>query len=286
MKMRFCWALVGVWLMLHAAGAAQIATTTVSDTVYHADGSPAQGSLLISWPQFTTMSGAAVAAGSTTVTLSSMGGLSVTLTPNAGSNPIGSYYTVLYHLDDGTVSRENWVVPVSSAPVHLTTVRSTVMPLSVAMQTVSKAYVDTAIATISGLTAAHLQSLLESAPFYVTASGCEDADGDGTEGFLFETSGADGTHDMQRIFHDGWKRRCLRLRLGRRSVGDRVFFEQCFWERLSSRAASAQGAGSMRRGERSRASRTARPLRMLWPLASWARRRLRTREHQAGRYVR
>ena len=111
-----------------------------------ADGSPAQGSLLISWPQFSTMSGASIAAGSTTVTLSSGGGLSVTLAPNAGSNPIGSYYTVLYHLNDGTVTRENWVVPVSSTAVNLAAVRSTVMPTSVAMQTVSKAYVDRAVA--------------------------------------------------------------------------------------------------------------------------------------------
>lgn len=155
-KMRLCGALVGAWLMLSVAGLAQ-STTTVSDTVYYADGSPAQGSLLISWPQFTTMSGAAIAAGSTTVTLSSGGGLSVALAPNAGSNPIGSYYTVLYHLSDGSVSRENWVVPVSGSPVQLTAVRSTVMPLSVAMQTVSKAYVDRVAAGIPvGATASTL----------------------------------------------------------------------------------------------------------------------------------
>ena len=59
---------------------------------------------------------------------------------------MGSYYTAVYHLDDGTVSREYWVVPVSSGAVHLSAIRSTVLPTSVAMQTVSKAYVDTAIA--------------------------------------------------------------------------------------------------------------------------------------------
>lgn len=201
-RMKLCGALVSVWLMLSSAGVAQLTTTMVSDTVYHADGSPAQGSILISWPQFTTMNGAPVAAGSRTVTLSSMGGLSVALAANAGSNPIGSYYTVIYHLNDGTVSRENWVVPVSSVAVHLTAVRSTVLPLSVAMQTVSKAYVDTEIATISGLTAAHLQSLLDdpSGPFYITSSGCGDADGDATEGFLFETQGSNGTPTCNGFF--------------------------------------------------------------------------------------
>ncbi|HEY0306817.1 MAG TPA: hypothetical protein VGB94_01530, partial [Acidobacteriaceae bacterium] len=145
-RMRLGGALVGVWVMLCCAGVAQIATTTVSDTVYGAAGQAAQGTLLISWPEFTAMDGSAVAGGSTSVTLGRNGSLSVALTPNAGSEPMGSYYTVQYHLNDGTVTRENWVVPVSSATVKLSAIRSTVMPLSVAMQTVSKTYVDRAIA--------------------------------------------------------------------------------------------------------------------------------------------
>ena len=146
MRMRLWWMLVSAWLVLGVAGVAQVSTTTVSDTIYHADGSAAQGSLLISWPQFMTASGAPVAAGSTTVTLGSGGALSVALAPNVGSDPIGSYYTVVYHLDDGSVARENWVVPVSGSAVHLAAVRSMVMPLSVAMQTASRSYVDHAIA--------------------------------------------------------------------------------------------------------------------------------------------
>ena len=59
---------------------------------------------------------------------------------------MGTYYTAVYHLDDGTVSREFWVVPVSQSPVHVSAIESTVLPTSVAMQTVSKSYVDTAIA--------------------------------------------------------------------------------------------------------------------------------------------
>ena len=70
---------------------------------------------------------------------------------NAGSTPIGTYYTAVYHLDDGSVSREFWVVPVSSSPVLVSAIRSTVLPTSVAMQTVSKTYVDTAITSaVSG----------------------------------------------------------------------------------------------------------------------------------------
>ena len=126
---------------------AQVATTTVQDTIYHADGTAAHGTVIVSWPAFTTPAGQSVPAGSTSATLSSAGALSLNLAPNAGASPIGSYYTAVYHLDDGTISREYWVLPVSSFPVHVSAVRSTVLPTSVAMQTVSKSYVDTAIAS-------------------------------------------------------------------------------------------------------------------------------------------
>ncbi len=129
-----------------AAMAQTIATTTVTDTVYRADGTGAAGTVLVSWQAFSTLSGASVPAGSTSVTLGAGGALSVALVANAGSEPIGTYYTVVYHLDDGSVTREYWVVPVSTVPVAVSAIRSTVLPLSVAAQTVSKGYVDRAIA--------------------------------------------------------------------------------------------------------------------------------------------
>ena len=87
-----------------------------------------------------------VPAGNTSVTIAAGGLLSVSLVPNAGSNPMGSYYTAIYHLDDGTVSREYWVVPVSTTAVAISSIKSTVLPASVAVQTVTKSYVDSAIA--------------------------------------------------------------------------------------------------------------------------------------------
>jgi len=139
------WMLVGVLVALSLSAGAQVATTTVADTVYRADGTPATGTVLVSWGAFSTATGASVPGGSTSAVIAA-GMLSVQLAPNAGSMPMGSYYTAVYHLNDGTVSREYWVVPVSSGAVHLSAIRSTVLPTSVAMQTVSKAYVDTAIA--------------------------------------------------------------------------------------------------------------------------------------------
>jgi hypothetical protein len=139
--------LIGVLLSaMRATGMAQVITTEVADTIYHADGTTAGGTVLISWPAFTTANGEAIPSGSTSAVISAGGALTVNLTPNAGSTPMGSYYTAVFHLDDGSVSREYWVVPVSASPVTIGAIESTVLPTSVAMQTVSKSYVDTAIA--------------------------------------------------------------------------------------------------------------------------------------------
>lgn len=126
--------------------AAQVATTTIQDTVYRADGTPASGTVVVSWPAFTTAAGQAVAAGNTSVTLGPNGALTLALTANVGATPDGSYYTAVLHLDDGTTSQQYWVVPVSGTPVTLSTIESEVLPTSVAMQTASRAFVQSAIA--------------------------------------------------------------------------------------------------------------------------------------------
>jgi hypothetical protein len=153
------WTLIGMLLLVipgamtvmkvtaaaQATSGSAIATTQVTDTIYRADGTPANGTVIVNWQAFTTASGQAVPSGSTSATITG-GALSLQLVPNAGSTPMGTYYTAVYHLDDGSVSREFWVVPVSQFPVLVSAIRTTVLPTSVAMQTVSKSYVDTAIA--------------------------------------------------------------------------------------------------------------------------------------------
>ncbi|HXJ90785.1 MAG TPA: hypothetical protein VMS18_28505 [Candidatus Binatia bacterium] len=120
-------------------------TTTVADTVYLADGTPASGNLIISWPSFVTTSGTAVASGSTAVTLGAKGALNVALVPNAGATPAGVYYSVVYQIGPGQVKTEYWVVPTAS-PASLATVRMT--PGSgLAAQPVSMQYVNSALAT-------------------------------------------------------------------------------------------------------------------------------------------
>jgi hypothetical protein len=128
---------------------APLPTTTVADTVYNASGAPASGTVLVSWSAFTAASGASIPAGSTSATIGANGALSISLAPNAGATPIGSYYTATFHLNDGTTSRQYWVIPITVAgggPAKLAAIQNSVLPTSVAMQTVSKAYVDNAIA--------------------------------------------------------------------------------------------------------------------------------------------
>ena len=120
-------------------------TTTITDIVYRGDGTPASGTLLITWPAFTASDGSAVAAGNMSLTIGSAGALTAALVPNAGANPAGTYYRVVYQLNDGTSNTEFWSVPATS-PTTIGAIRSLVVPATVAAQFVTKAYVDTQIA--------------------------------------------------------------------------------------------------------------------------------------------
>jgi hypothetical protein len=155
-------ALVAMIAGCASTAAAQVATTTVQDTVYSANGTPAGGTVLVSWGSFTTAGGQTVPAGSTSVTLGAGGQLTIALAPNAGATPMGSYYTAVFHLTDGTTSRQYWVIPVTvpgGGPATLAEIKNQVLPVSVAMQTVSKQYVDDSIA------AAATGFPLESSPY-------------------------------------------------------------------------------------------------------------------------
>lgn len=133
---------------LPSPASAQVTTTTVSGTVYLANGSVAGGTMLVSWPAFSTAAGQAIAAGSVSATIGADGNVSVNLAPNAGAYPAGTYYTVVYHLSDGTVSREYWTVP-AVATTTIAAVRARLAPATVAVQPVSKSYVDDSLSAIT-----------------------------------------------------------------------------------------------------------------------------------------
>lgn len=132
--------------LLGGVAQGQVQTTSIIDTVYRADGGPASGSLLISWPAFTTVSGASVPAGKVEETISADGTVDFGLAANSNSQPQGTYYTVVYHLGDGTVSTEYWTVP-GVSPTTIAAVRSQVVPATVAVQSATVSYVNS---TVSG----------------------------------------------------------------------------------------------------------------------------------------
>ena len=140
---------VGVCLLGAAivclASAQAVSTTTVQGTVYLANGQAGTGTLMLSWPSFTTANGLAVAADSTTVPIASDGFVSVNLAPNQGSTPAGLYYTAVFYMSDGTTNTQYWVVP-AAAQATLAQVQAQLMPAAQAVQTVSKSYVDQSIA--------------------------------------------------------------------------------------------------------------------------------------------
>lgn len=96
---RFFNALVflGAWVTLAVAAGM---LTTINDVVYRADGTPARGTVVITWPAFSTADGRAIAAGSLSVPIAGGGQLTVGLVPNSGGTPAGTYYKVVYKLDD------------------------------------------------------------------------------------------------------------------------------------------------------------------------------------------
>ena len=89
-----------------------------------------------------------MAAGSTTVQIGANGVVELSLAPNAGALPAGTYYTAVYHLSDGTVNKEYWTVPVATSTT-IGEIRSELVPATVAIQAVSKEYVDTSISSIT-----------------------------------------------------------------------------------------------------------------------------------------
>jgi len=91
------------------ANAQAVSTTTVQGTVYLANGQVGAGTLVVSWPAFTTANGQAVTADSTTVTIAPDGFVSINLAPNLGALPAGLYYTAVFYMSDGTTNTQYWV---------------------------------------------------------------------------------------------------------------------------------------------------------------------------------
>jgi hypothetical protein len=128
-------------LLPRAAFAQGLTLWQITDTVYRADGSPAQGNVVIVWSAFTTAAGQPIAAGNLTVVLGSSGHFSAALAPNAGAMPAGSYYHVTYKLTDGETNSEYWSVP-AQPTTTIAAIRSTLVPANQAAQFLTRTWAD------------------------------------------------------------------------------------------------------------------------------------------------
>ena len=105
--------------------------TSVTDTIFNADGSLAEGRVVIAWPTFQAGS-CQVVAGQVSVAITA-GALAVPLYPNDAATPTGTSYRVTYHLKSGRITTEYWVVPSNAMPVSLAVVRSPSVPVPAVM---------------------------------------------------------------------------------------------------------------------------------------------------------
>ncbi len=125
---RLSFFLISLVLMiaLRPAAWALPAKATINDTIYRADGSTARGTLIISWPAFTTADKSAVAAGTMTVPIAANGSVNLQLVPTEGGSPVIAYKVVVKSTD-GTTDVEWWSVP-NTTSVPISAIRSKVAP--------------------------------------------------------------------------------------------------------------------------------------------------------------
>ena len=110
--------------ILTVCASSQTNLTAVRDTVTNADGTPFNGTVIITWNGLTAPSGGTISPHSTSAHIYN-GVLSVLLVPSTTASA-GAYYTATYNSNDGTVTwSETWQVPPSTVPLTLNQVRTT-----------------------------------------------------------------------------------------------------------------------------------------------------------------
>jgi lysophospholipase L1-like esterase len=102
---------------------AQPAKTTIQDTIYQADGTPFNGTAVITWRTFQAGDTSNIGMQSLTVPILN-GGLYVQLVPNTNATPV-NYYTVHYNSDGLEQFTETWAVPPSTTALRVLAIRVT-----------------------------------------------------------------------------------------------------------------------------------------------------------------
>jgi hypothetical protein len=96
------------------------ALTTIQDTIYQADGTPMNGTVIIAWPSFIASDGTKIAAQTLVVPVTS-GYFQVSLVPTAGASP-ATAYSVRINSAGMNQSTELWSVPASATPLTIANV--------------------------------------------------------------------------------------------------------------------------------------------------------------------
>ena len=117
------WILFICSMLATGAALAQSTLTQVRDTVVNTDGTPFNGTVVITWNGFTGSDSGTTSPLSTSARIYN-GALSVLLVPTSTASP-GTYYQVVYYNGSGSVTWvETWQVPQSTTPVTLAIVRT------------------------------------------------------------------------------------------------------------------------------------------------------------------
>lgn len=122
-KIRQLFSILLAAAILTTCALAQSNLTQIRDTIYNSDGTPFNGTVVITWVGFSSGSSSTVSPLSTSARIYN-GALSVLLVPSTTASA-GSYYQVVYYSNDGTTTwTETWSVPVSTTALTVSAVRT------------------------------------------------------------------------------------------------------------------------------------------------------------------
>jgi hypothetical protein len=186
----FKWWLLSACLAFSAKLQATPPLTTISDTLYNADGTLFNGVLTITWPAFEASDTTQIAAGTLTVQVTN-GVLYVQLVPTTNANT-GAVYTVTFASEGVVEFTETWAVPPSTIPLR---VRDVLVPNGTVSGSGPPVTTIISIADVTGLQAAlNLYAPIGTA-YAPSRSAIINANGaiDGATGNLTDCMHVDGT---------------------------------------------------------------------------------------------
>jgi hypothetical protein len=186
----FKWWLLFAGLAFSAQLQATPPLTTISDTLYNADGTLFNGVLTISWPQFEASDTSNVAANTLQVPVNN-GILYVQLIPTTNANT-GAVYTVTFASEGVVEFTETWAVPPSTIALR---VRDVLVPNGTISGSGPPLVTIISIADVTGLQAALNLYALIGTTFAPSRTAIIDASGgiDGATGNLSDCMHVDGT---------------------------------------------------------------------------------------------